>query len=81
LTHVQQIVAALREVLGQLEEVEELLDIAEVHRAEDAEELAKLRRTLDQLQRARDVVRLPPERHRLRPPPCVAPPAAEAQET
>jgi hypothetical protein len=49
-----QIIADLREALTDLEDMAELLEIAETQKLDDEKEIEALRRTLSQLQRARD---------------------------
>jgi hypothetical protein len=66
-------------VLEDMEEIEELLGIAEIQKVEDEKDLADLRHTLDQLQRARDSAAPRPERHRPRAAPAAKPPPSATE--
>jgi chromosome segregation ATPase len=54
INQLNQIIVDLREALTDLEDVAELLEIAETQKLDDEREIEALRRTLNQLQRARD---------------------------
>jgi hypothetical protein len=54
ITELNQIISDLREALADLEDVAELLEIAETQKLDDEKEIEALRRTLNQLQRGRE---------------------------
>ncbi len=73
IAHANEIIVELREALADMEEIVELLEIAEVQKKDDEREIETLRRALSQLQRAREQIQQRPDRQRQerhRPPPA-----------
>jgi hypothetical protein len=73
IAHAQHIFNELRDALAEMEEVIELLEIARTQKVDDEQQIATLRRALDQLQRGREQTPNRPERYRPRP--ALPPPA------
>lgn len=69
--HAQHILKELRDTVAEMEEIIELLEMARTQKADDEQQIATLRRALDQLQRTREQPQHRPERYRPRP---VSPP-------